>query len=89
MADFPLYSNFQGDFVPKLVLVDSDDSMAQVAQVAQKCAYHSIGKHVAPQPDKVLRVRRHRATECYPSSLRVCDSDLRPTEIIDVVFADS
>ncbi len=86
MADFPLYSNFQGDFVPKLVLVDSEDNMAQVAQ---KCAYHSIGKHVAPQPDKVLRVRRHRATECYPASLRVCDSDLKPTEIIDVVFADS
>ena len=85
-ADFPLYSNFQGDFVPKLVLVDSEDNMAQVAQ---KCAYHSVGKHVAPQLDKVLGVCRHCAVACFPTTPRVSESALKPTEIIDVVFADS
>lgn len=36
-----------------------------------------------------LRVRRHGAVECFPITLRVCESGLKPTEIIDVVFADS
>lgn len=85
MADFPLHSNFQGDFVPVLVLVDSEDTMDEVAR---KCAYHSVGKRVAPQPDKILRVRRHRAERCYPRDMKVVDSGLRPTETIDVLFAD-
>jgi toluene monooxygenase system protein B len=86
MADFPLHSNFQGDFVPQLVLVDSEDTMDQVAE---KCAYHSVGRRVAPQPTKILRVRRHRAAECYPRGMKVADSGLRPTETIDVIFADA
>ena len=85
MAQVPLYSNFQGDFVPVLVLVESDDSMDQVAQ---KCAYHSVGKRVAAQPDKVIRVRRHRADALFPRHMTVADSGLRATETIDVVFAD-
>ncbi len=86
MADFPLYSNFQGDFVPQLVLVDSEDTMDQVAQ---KCAYHSVGRRVAPQPTKILRVRQHRAANLYPRDMRVTDSGLRATETIDVIFADT
>ncbi len=86
MADFPLYSNFQGDFVPQLVLVDSEDTMDQVAQ---KCAYHSVGRRVAPQPAKILRVRRHRAPEPYPRDMTVTASGLRVTETIDVIFADT
>ena len=85
MAAMPLYSNFQGDFVPVLVVVESDDTMDQVAQ---KCAYHSIGRRVAAQPDKVLRVHRHRADQAFPRAMKVADSGLRPTETIDVIFAD-
>jgi toluene monooxygenase system protein B len=85
MADFPLYSNFQGDVVPVLVLVDTDDTMDQVAE---KCAYHSVGKRVAPQPDKVIRVRKHRGTEPFPRGMKIAESGLRPTETVDVVFAD-
>jgi len=85
MADFPLHSNFQGDFVPVLVLVDTEDTMDQVAA---KCAHHSVGKRVAPQPDKVMRVRRHRAAECFARDLKVRDAGLRAAETIDVIFAD-
>lgn len=86
MADFPLHSNFQGDFVPVLVLVDTEDTMDEVAA---KCAYHSVGKRVAPQPGRILRVRRHRAADNLPRDLKVKDAGLRVSETIDVVFAEA
>jgi len=86
MADFPLHSNFQGDFVIQLVLVDSDDNMDEVAL---KCAYHSVGRRVAPQPDKVMRVRKHGSDALYARTLTISDSGLRPTETVDVVFSDA
>ncbi len=86
MADFPIHSNFQGDFVPVLVLVDTEDTMDHVAE---KCAYHSVGKRVAPQPNKILRVRRHRASSCFPRTMKVADAGLRPSETVDVIFADA
>ena len=85
MAAFPIHSNFQGDFVIQLVEVDTDDSMDAVAE---KCAHHSIGRRVAPQPDKVMRVRKHGETDFYPRDLKVCDAGWRPTETLDVIFAD-
>ena len=85
MAAFPLHSNFEGDFVPVLVEVDTDDTMDVVAE---KCAYHSVGRRVAPQPDKILRVRRHGAATCFPRAMTVADAGLKPTEVIDVLFAD-
>lgn len=86
MAAFPIHCNFQGDFVIQVVLLDSADTMDQVAH---KCAYHSIGRRVAPRPDKVLRVRKHGAEALYARGLKVCDSGLRATETIDVIFANS
>lgn len=85
MAAFPIHSNFQGDFVPQLVEVDTEDSMAAVAE---KCAYHSVGRRVAPQPDKVLRVRKHGDSELYPRDMKVADANWRPTETVDIIFAD-
>jgi hypothetical protein len=43
MALFPIYGVFKGDFVPHLVAVDTDDTMAQVAE---KIAVHSVGRRV-------------------------------------------
>ena len=85
MAAFPLHSNFEGDFVPVLVEVDTDDSMDVVAE---KCAYHSVGRRVAARPEKILRVRRHGAPECFPREMTVAAAGLKPTEVIDVIFAD-
>jgi hypothetical protein len=48
MALFPIYGRFIGDFVPHLVAVDTDDTMAQVAE---KIAVHSVGRRVRPRPD--------------------------------------
>jgi len=48
MALFPIYGRFIGDFVPHLVAVDTDDTMAQVAE---KIAVHSVGRRIPPRPD--------------------------------------
>lgn len=85
MAAFPINSNFQGDFVLQLVPVDTDDTMDQVAE---KCAYHSVNRRVAPQPDKVMRVRLHDKEDFYPRDMKVSDANWRPTETVDIIFAD-
>ncbi|MFT4562347.1 MAG: toluene monooxygenase system protein B [Gammaproteobacteria bacterium] len=85
MAAFPIHSNFQGDFVLQLVEIDTDDSMDAVAE---KCAYHSVGRRVAPQPEKVMRVRHHESKEVYPRDMKVSEANWRLTEAIDVIFAD-
>ncbi|MBQ0725092.1 MAG: toluene-4-monooxygenase system B family protein [Cycloclasticus sp.] len=86
MAAFPISSNFEGDFVMQLIPVDTEDTMDQVAE---KCAYHSIGRRVVAQPDKVLRVRMHQTNENYPRDMKVSEAGWRPTETLDIIFADS
>jgi toluene monooxygenase system protein B len=86
MALFPLNSNFQGDFVIQLLPVDTDNTMDEIAAAA---AHHSVGRRVRAQPDKVMRVKRHGADEFYPRDMKLHESDLGPTETIDIIFADS
>ncbi len=45
MALFPITGRFEGDFVPHLVTVDDEDTLAVVAE---KVAHHSVGRRVAP-----------------------------------------
>ncbi len=86
MALFPIMSNFERDFVVQLVPVDTEDTMDQVAE---KCAYHSINRRVKPQPDKVLRVRRHEDGKLFPRDMTVAEAQIRPTETLDIIFMDS
>lgn len=83
MALFPLSSNFQGDFVLQLLPVDTENTMDEVAAAA---AEHSVGKRVAPQPGKVMRVRRHSNGEMFPRDMKVAEANLMPTETIDIIF---
>jgi hypothetical protein len=46
MATVPLQAAFRGDFATLLVLVDDEDTMEVVAQ---KVAYHVIGRRLPPQ----------------------------------------
>jgi hypothetical protein len=43
MALFPIIGRFEGDFVPHLVAVDTDDTMTQIAE---KVAVHSVGRRL-------------------------------------------
>jgi toluene monooxygenase system protein B len=86
MALFPVISNFQYDFVLQLVPVDTDNTMDEVAAAA---AYHSVGRRVAPQPGKVVRVRRQGAADFYPRSARLCETDIKPMESLEFIFCDN
>lgn len=48
MALFPIYGVVEGDFVPHLVAIDTDNSMAEVAEAV---AVHSIGRRVPAKAD--------------------------------------
>ena len=85
MAAFPLFSNFQHDFVIQLVPVDTENTMDEVAEAA---AYHSVGRRVAAQPDKILRVRKQDSEEFFPRNMKVKDSGLKPTETVEIIFSD-
>ena len=86
MALFPVISNFQYDFVLQLVPVDTDNTMDEVAAAA---AYHSVGRRVAPQPGKVVRVRRQGAEAFFPRSARLGETDIRPMEALEFIFCDA
>lgn len=83
MALFPLISNFRDDFVLKLVPVDTESTMAEVAAAA---ASHSVGIHVADQPGRTIRARREGAAEPFALDLKVKDSGLQPMECVEFYF---
>ncbi|MBB5373371.1 toluene-4-monooxygenase system B family protein [Acidocella aromatica] len=84
MALFPVISNFQYDFVLQLVPVDTENTMDEVAAAA---AHHSVGRRVAPQPDKVIRVRRQGDTEFFPRTAKLCETPVQPMETLEFIFA--
>ncbi|OJU88349.1 MAG: toluene monooxygenase [Burkholderiales bacterium 66-5] len=85
MALFPLISNFQYDFVLQLVAVDTENTMDEVAAAA---AHHSVGRRVAPQPGKVVRVRRNGSETFFPREAKLSATDIKPMEALEFIFCD-
>ena len=85
MALFPVISNFQYDFVLQLVAVDTDNTMDEVAAAA---AHHSVGRRVAPQPGKVVRVRRQGGAQFYPRAAKLSETDIKPMEALEFIFCE-
>lgn len=83
MALFPISSKFDGDFVLKLVPVDTENTMAEVALAA---AEHSVGIHVLNQPGKVIRARAEGAIEPFPVDMLLSETGLDPTETVEFYF---
>jgi toluene monooxygenase system protein B len=83
MALFPISSKFDGDFVLKLVPVDTENTMDEVAAAA---AVHSVGIHVADQPGKTIRCRAEGATEPFPRDLVLADSGVEPMTTLEFYF---
>lgn len=86
MALFPISSNFDGDFVLKLVPVDTDNTMDEVAAAA---AEHSVGIHVPNQTGKVIRARKQGAAEPFPREMTIADSGLEPTDTVEFYFSEA
>ncbi len=86
MAMHPIYINFQMDFVPLLLPVDTEMTMDEVASAA---AEHVIDRRVDPPGENlVLRVRLHRETTLLSRDMKVSDAGFRVGETVDVVFTD-
>jgi toluene monooxygenase system protein B len=81
----PFISNFYGDFVLLLVAVPVDSTMDEVAAAA---AHHSVGKRVAPQPGKVIRVRKQGDTEFIERNKKICDTGIQPMECLEFMFTE-
>lgn len=83
MALFPIYGRFVGDFVPHLVAVDTDDTMAEVAE---KVAVHSVGRRIPRQDGKGFEVLV--GGEPVAGDVVLGSLGLRPLDWIDVRFRE-
>jgi toluene monooxygenase system protein B len=87
MALFPVYGLFEGDFVPHLVAVDTDDTMNQVAE---KIAVHSVGRRVPAEPAARgyrIRVAGEEVAAELPLAAVLARTGLKPLEWITVGWA--
>jgi toluene monooxygenase system protein B len=80
MAQVPLTSSFEGDFILKLVVVEEDDTMDEVAR---KTAEHSAGRTVRARPG-LLRVRRQGASIPLERDATVREAGLTAMDAIEV-----
>ena len=85
MAAFPLSVNFYGDFVLKLLVVDTEHTMAEVAEAATE---NVIGLHVAGEGG-VIRARRPGETEPLPLDMTVTEAGLAPTQTLDFYYEEA
>ena len=83
MATIPIVSNFEGDFVLQLVEIEMGDSMDVVAE---KCAYHSIGRRVKPRPGTRLRVRLQDAALAFGRKQTVAEAGLQSMDTLEIFF---
>jgi toluene monooxygenase system protein B len=84
MAQLPLSSSFEGDFILKLVVVDQDDTMDRIAE---KTAAHTAGR-TAPARHGVLRVRRQGDAEPFGRDETAAGAGLGPLECIEVYYEE-
>ncbi|SFW73147.1 toluene-4-monooxygenase system B family protein [Amycolatopsis australiensis] len=83
MAVVPLAAHFHGDFVLKLLPVETTNTMDEVAAAA---AANSVGIHVPGQPGRTLRVRKQGVDAPYARESTVAESGLEPTECIEIYY---
>ncbi|HEY0712259.1 MAG TPA: toluene-4-monooxygenase system B family protein [Polyangia bacterium] len=86
MAQIPLTSSFEGDFVVKLVVANSLDTMDRLAEIV---AAQTVGRSVRPRTQGVLRVRKAGGATPYPRWATLRNVGLLPMEAIEVFYADS
>jgi toluene monooxygenase system protein B len=85
MAQLPLATSFDGDFIVKLVVVDDDDTMDEVAR---KTAGHSAGRTVRARTGGVLRVRLTGASIPFEREVTPRQMGLGPMESIEVYYEE-
>jgi len=87
MALFPLYGYFKGDFIPRLIAVDTDDTFAQVAG---KIAEHTVGRMLPADPRAKGYVVTIDDEVMDPGEIlgaRVAAQKVQPLHWVDVNFS--
>lgn len=78
----PINARFDEDFVTQLVLVTSADTMQEVAE---KVAYHVVGRRLPPRDAPM--VIRYRGRE-LPADMTVEEAGIEPLQNVYVNWAD-
>jgi toluene monooxygenase system protein B len=87
MALFPLYGYFKGDYIPRLIAVDTDDTFAQVAE---KIAEHTVGRTLPADPRAkgyVLTIDDETIDPAEILGARVAAQKVQPLHWVDVNFS--
>ena len=82
MAKKPIVFNFEGGYELKVLVVDTEDTMDDVAKA---CADIIVGAETRPKPG-TLRVRRQEDEKPYPREMKVGEADWVDTECIVVYY---
>ena len=86
MAQFPLAVNVQGDYGYKVIVVEDENTIEEVIQVAVD---QIVGVLVAPFPEgTTLRAKVQGAREPLESSLTVADAKFIQMEALQI-YAES
>jgi hypothetical protein len=80
MATIPIYGRFVGDFTAHLVVVDTEDT---IDQVAAKIAAHAVGRRLPEQPGATGYEVLAEGRTLAPGS-RLKDISPRPLQWLDV-----
>jgi toluene monooxygenase system protein B len=87
MALFPLYGYFKGDYIPRLIAVDTDDSFGEVAN---KIAEHTVGRMLPADPRAkgyVVTIDDEVMDPGEILGVRVAAQKVLPLHWVDVNFA--
>ena len=82
---FPLAIYFQGDYGMKLLMIDPQETIGKVAEMAKEAL---VGVVVKPLPEGTkLVVHRHGDSAVLDDSLKVADAGFIKMEALDILHA--
>jgi hypothetical protein len=85
MSTFPLVINFEGDYGMKVLMVPTDSTIEQVAQIAKD---QLVGIVIKPlKPGARLVVKRHGSDQALAGNLKVHDAGFVIMETLDILVA--
>jgi len=82
MSQVPLSWSVEGDYEARMIAVDSEDT---IDQLAQAIAPFAIGRWVPEQPDKTMRIRVQGKSELLPRNGKVKDH-LKYWQCVELIF---
>lgn len=83
MAQIPIVHNLHDEFVLYLSMVDTENTMDEVCEMA---ATLSIGFEKNKQADKPLRVRLPGASQAFARAMTVAQAGLAPMSSIELFY---